>query len=265
MISNNERSRILNLVKNLKTTIYDNIEINGSFYCVKPFTFSTEGFDGIKLLYGDYLINSMFISQNEMSDESYWNRLKFICETSEQDGISIWNIIDKSNNSSVGLFGLTYLDNYSKIEINFGTRIKNIIPQICEIFTPFVFEYLKLDCLYGKTISYNYPSQHILKVIGMEECGTLDCSDDYKKDSYLTLFKITRKKYEDIKKENNGRYRLKSSRKDFNNPQKLHSKARTLSAAVQWFKKESQTERYNHCARLLSYLEMRYPIIYRKN
>jgi RimJ/RimL family protein N-acetyltransferase len=253
-------------LKNNKGKILSDIKIDDHSYDVIPFENNKNGLNSIISLYGDSYMNYMFVPNISMTKENFATKFNKVIDDGLNYGITLWQIIRKSDSALVGLFGFTYYNiEKTEIEISYGSKIGGIVTGVCEEMISFAFEYLKFDYFLGRCLSYNYFSQLIGKSIGMQEDGIIMCENDYVKDSYLTSFKFTKDDYEEIKNKNHGKYKIFNLSKRNTKTERLHSKARNLNEVLDEFSIDKESERYKYCENLKEYLEERYPIIYKKH
>ena len=157
--------------------------------------------------------------------------------------------------SSVGLYGVRISENNKNaIESDYISNIAGIIRPLTEVMVKFIFEVLKAKEVYGETLSYNLPSQKVIKLVGMRENGIYSCRKDYKKDSYILKFILTEQDYNKIKEENNGVYKLSKINERIA-PKEIHSKARHLDEAIKEFELQKQIIKANYCKKLNRYLK----------
>lgn len=235
-------------------------------YDVVPFENNNDSINDVFSLYGDSYMNYMFVPVIQINEISMKAKLNKIISEGNRDGITLWKVIRKDTKALVGITGLTYIDgSRKKIEITYGAKVGGIINKICEELMKFAFEDLNIDCLYGRCLSYNYFSQLIGKSIGMIEDGIENCPNDYIKDSYWTMYKFDINNYNSIKSINGGKYKISKFSKRFTKLEDLHSKARSIYDAKQFFKDTNQIERYKYLKGLQEFLEERYPMLFNKN
>jgi RimJ/RimL family protein N-acetyltransferase len=268
--------KVKSIIENNNKCLIKDIEIYGNKYCLRPFDNSEFSFQSVKNMYSDYYINSMVSSVVKISEGSFQKKLDYFVSLNEQYGFGLFNICTQDTNQSIGLYGLklkppvfdelelAYITKKDYIntlpfnkdkEFSIISKEKGIIRPLSKVIIEFAFETFKeITKIHIKEVlSYNKPSQLIAKLIGMVENDIIKCDDDYIKDSYLLNFVLTRKRYNKLKSLNNGKYELSNIPKNIQ-LKDLHNKARTLSQAIQKFKKKN-IKRYIHCSKLYDYMK----------
>jgi len=249
------------IVKKNGGYIVKDVEILGNIYCLKQFDDTKKSLETISLLYSDYYSNCCMLTPVAMNKDGYKKKLEIITKANITDGFTYWHLLNQNTNITVGLFGFKKIDNVpidEALDLTLMTRLTGIVKPLCMHMFKFLFENFDIKELRSKVLSYNRISQLLTVQIGLIDNGITRTDKDYVRDSYILNYLLTRERYNKIKEQNNGEFKV------LNIPRKtdikfFHCGARTLKDAIEEFEQNNDFERLEHCKTLQNYLCSKYP------
>jgi|GEM_PF-5569539 len=210
-------------------------------YQLRPFKDSPEDLALVKQLYSDKYVNAMAAP---MTDAGYAVKLGKFIRSYEENGISCYVLEKKSLQSdggtqlrNIGLAGFTYLDDEkTQVELNAALLPEYQSSKIATTLGPkilkFGFDELKLSHIYGESLTFNIPSQRVMRTLGMVPVDGLGSptwitnNPDYYKDTDVCQFVISKEDWQ-------ANLGAKSWLVEFMDDKDLHPKSRSYGELIE--------------------------------
>ena len=207
-----ERSEVAKCIHDLVAE-NNGVIIKTKHYIIRPL--NIEDHKGLMTeMYTNRYVNSMVVPNTKMSEEGAETKLQSFIDQYEKDGLSCWAIEERGTNRKLGIAGITYMGDEpnNNVELNIalhpqciGQGIgRNIVEELKDHCFELLFNKLGFREVYAETLSYNTPSQALIRMMGMNpdfeiQAGSgsyLATQGEDKKDTFLTAFKFTKEMWE---------------------------------------------------------------------